>query len=108
MLTFSRRTEQERKPLQLSSIVKESVRLLRASIPTTISIRTNVRSESGVILGDPVQIQQVLMNLATNAAYAMREKGGSPGHRTQRFQRLLFQRRPPRHRAGTLHEAPRS
>jgi PAS domain S-box-containing protein len=76
MLTFSRRTEQERKPLQLSSIVKESVRLLRASIPTTISIRTSVKSESGVILGDPVQIQQVLMNLATNAAYAMREKGG--------------------------------
>jgi PAS domain S-box-containing protein len=77
MLTFSRRTEQERKPLQLSSIIKESVRLLRASIPTTISVRTTIKSESGVILGDPVQIQQVLMNLATNAAYAMREKGGS-------------------------------
>jgi PAS domain S-box-containing protein len=77
MLTFSRKTEQERKPLQLSHIVKESVRLLRASTPTTISIRTTVKSESGVILGDPIQIQQVLMNLATNAAYAMREKGGS-------------------------------
>jgi CheY-like chemotaxis protein len=76
MLTFARRAEQERKPLQLSTIVKESVRLLRASVPTTISIRTNVKSESGVIQGDPIQMQQVVMNLATNAAYAMRDKGG--------------------------------
>jgi PAS domain S-box-containing protein len=76
MLTFSRKTEQEKKPLRISSIVKESVKLLRASIPTTISINVNVRSESGLILADPVQIQQVLMNLCTNASYAMRETGG--------------------------------
>jgi signal transduction histidine kinase/ActR/RegA family two-component response regulator len=76
LLTFSRRTEEQRKPLRLSSILKETVKLLRASIPTTISISANVKSESGVILGDPVQIQQVIMNLATNAAYAMRERGG--------------------------------
>lgn len=77
MLTFSRQTEQERKPLRLSSIVKESVKLLRASIPSTIEIRLKTVSESGLILGDPVQVQQVLMNLATNAAFAMRETGGS-------------------------------
>jgi CheY-like chemotaxis protein len=77
MLTFSRKTEQEKKPLRLSDIVKETARLLRATTPTTISIRVNVKSVSGVILGDPVQIQQVLMNLCTNAAYAMREKGGN-------------------------------
>jgi PAS domain S-box-containing protein len=77
MLTFSRQTEQEKKPLRLSSIVKESVKLLRASIPATISINTTVISESGAIMGDPVQIQQVLMNLATNAAHAMMEKGGA-------------------------------
>ncbi len=76
MLTFSRQTEQEKRPLRLSSIVKESVKLLRASIPSTVSIRVSVKSESGVILGDPTQISQVLMNLATNAAHAMREKGG--------------------------------
>ena len=77
MLTFSRQTEQEKRPLRLSSIVKESVKLLRASIPSTVSIRVSVKSESGVILGDPTQISQVLMNLATNAAHAMREKGGT-------------------------------
>lgn len=76
MLTFSRKTEQEKKPLQLSSIVKETVKLLRASTPSTISIRVDVQSESGLILGDPVQVQQVLMNLCSNAAYAMRENGG--------------------------------
>jgi PAS domain S-box-containing protein len=76
MLTFSRQTEQEKKPLRLSSIVRESVKLLRASIPSTVNIKVSVKSESGVVLGDPTQISQVLMNLATNAAYAMRETGG--------------------------------
>lgn len=76
MLTFSRKGEQTKVPLRLSSIVKEGISLLRASIPTTITIRVDVKSESGLILGEPVQIQQVLMNLCTNAAHAMREKGG--------------------------------
>ena len=61
---------------RFGSIVMETVKLLRASIPSTISIRVNIRSESGMVLGDPVQMQQVLMNLCTNAAHAMREKGG--------------------------------
>ena len=75
MMTFSRKAEQEKKPLQLSGVVREAMRLLRASIPTTISIRFNIRSESGLILGDPVQIEQVFLNLCTNAAHAM-ENGG--------------------------------
>jgi PAS domain S-box-containing protein len=77
MLTFSRKTEQEKKPLAVSSIVKETVKLIRASTPATISVKFDTKSESDLILGDPTQIQQVLMNLCTNAAYAMREKGGS-------------------------------
>jgi PAS domain S-box-containing protein len=77
MLTFSRKTEQEKKPLRVSTIVKETVKLIRATTPTTISIKVNTVSESDLILGDPTQIQQVLMNLCTNAAHAMREKGGS-------------------------------
>jgi two-component system cell cycle sensor histidine kinase/response regulator CckA len=76
MLTFSRQAEQEKKPLQLSMLVRETGRFLRASIPATISIAVNVVSESGPVLVDPVQMQQVLMNLCTNAAYAMKEKGG--------------------------------
>jgi PAS domain S-box-containing protein len=76
LLTFSRKTEQEKEPLRLSALVSESVNLLRASIPATVSIRFFVKSESGFIYGKPIQIQQVLVNLCTNAAYAMREKGG--------------------------------
>ncbi len=77
MLTFSRKTGQEKKPLRVSGIVKETVKLIRATTPSTIGIRVDAASESALILGDPTQIQQVLMNLCTNAIYAMREKGGS-------------------------------
>ncbi|OPX93957.1 MAG: Blue-light-activated protein [Syntrophorhabdus sp. PtaB.Bin006] len=76
MLTFSRKTEIEKKPLKLSAIMKETLKLLRASIPTTIRIEDRIQDESDLILADPTQIQQVLMNLSTNAAYAMRDKGG--------------------------------
>ena len=73
---FSRQTEEEKKPLRLSSIV-EGDRQAPTGIDTDDDQhQSSVKSESGVILGDPVQIQQVLMNLATNAAHAMRETGG--------------------------------
>ena len=77
MLTYSRKTEQEKKPLSLSSIVKETVKLIRATTPTTITIKVDTLRESGVILADPTQMQQVVMNLCTNAAHAMLEKGGT-------------------------------
>ncbi len=76
ILTFSRRTENSKLPLQLSVIVKESLKMLRASIPTTIDIKQNIKS-SGIILADPTQINQVLMNLCINAYHAMRETGGT-------------------------------
>ena len=77
MLTFSHQMPREKKPLQLSGIVNDTLKFLRASIPSTISIRTKVEPESAPVLGDPVEIQQVLMNLCTNAAHAMRDKGGT-------------------------------
>jgi PAS domain S-box-containing protein len=78
ILTFSRKTEQERKPLQITPIVKEATKLLRASLPTTIEIRQQIDLWGGndLVFADPTQIHQVLMNLATNAAHAMRENGG--------------------------------
>ncbi len=76
ILTFCRQTENERKPLQISPIIKEALNLLRAFIPATIDIRQDIRSPSVMVLADPTQIHQVLMNLCTNAANAMREKGG--------------------------------
>jgi PAS domain S-box-containing protein len=75
ILTFSRQTERERKPVRLSLIIKEALRLLRASLPTTIEMRQNIASDS-LVVGDPTQIQQVLMNLCANAGHALQEKGG--------------------------------
>jgi len=75
ILTFSRQTEQERKPVQINLIIKEALRLLRASLPVTIEIRQNIECIASV-LGDPTQIHQVFMNLCTNAGHAMQEEGG--------------------------------
>ncbi|MBN2123377.1 MAG: PAS domain S-box protein [Deltaproteobacteria bacterium] len=76
ILTFSRQSEQERKPVQVAYILKETVKFLRASLPATIEIRQRIESNEGAVLADPTQMHQVLMNLCTNAAHAMREKGG--------------------------------
>ena len=76
ILTFSRKTEHEHKPIPLTPLVNETFKLLRASLPTTIEMLLNVETSSDMVLADPVQIQQVLMNLCTNAADAMRSTGG--------------------------------
>jgi CheY-like chemotaxis protein len=77
MLTFSRKREQEKRPLELTKLVKETTKLLRASIPSTTSIRIESDGSSGFILADPTQIEQVLMNLCTNAAHAIGEAPGT-------------------------------
>jgi len=79
ILTLSRRTEQEKQPVQIASIVEECFNLLRASLPTTIEVKKWVATDVGEIAADPTQIHQVVMNLCTNAADAMREKGGTLG-----------------------------
>jgi nitrogen-specific signal transduction histidine kinase/ActR/RegA family two-component response regulator len=76
ILTFSRASEPERLPVQLRLIVKEALKLLRASLPTTIDMRQDIDHDDGTVLADPTQIHQVLMNLCTNAEYAMRDTGG--------------------------------
>ncbi|MCG7853379.1 MAG: ATP-binding protein, partial [Methanosarcinaceae archaeon] len=62
-------------PIQVKLVVKESLKLLRASLPTTIEIRQNIKSDS-LIMGDPTQIHQIMMNLCINAGHAMQAKGG--------------------------------
>ena len=78
ILTFSHQSDQERKVIDIVPPVKEALKLLRSSLPSTIEIRQDIviPPEKGVILADPTQIHQVLMNLCTNAAHAMRDKGG--------------------------------
>jgi two-component system cell cycle sensor histidine kinase/response regulator CckA len=76
ILAFSRQSEQTRKPVQIAPLVKETLKLMRASLPTTIEIRDGIKQEGALVEADPTQIHQVLMNLCTNASDAMREKGG--------------------------------
>jgi signal transduction histidine kinase/ActR/RegA family two-component response regulator len=76
ILAFSRHGHQELKPVLIASIVEEGVKLLRASIPSTIEIRLSISCPRAVVNADATQIHQVLMNLGANAAHAMREKGG--------------------------------
>jgi two-component system, cell cycle sensor histidine kinase and response regulator CckA len=75
ILSFSRQVEQEMQPVPMGLLVKEALKMLRASIPTTIEIRSMVSGEA-VVHSDPSQIHQVLMNLCTNAAHAMQKQGG--------------------------------
>jgi PAS domain S-box-containing protein len=76
ILSFSRQTEQEPNLIQPAVIVKEALKMLRASVPTTIQIQQDIERDQGTILADPTNFHQILMNLCTNAAHAMGEKGG--------------------------------
>ncbi len=78
ILTFSRGTEHKKMPLQISPVIKETLKMLRSSIPTTIEIKKNIQSQ-GIVMADPTQIYQIIMNLCTNAYHAMRETGGTLG-----------------------------
>lgn len=76
ILTFSRATDLEKRPVDVGAVAKEAVKLVRASIPSMIEIRHEIASSPLTVLADPTQIHQVLINLCTNAAHAMNQKGG--------------------------------
>ena len=76
ILTFSRQRKFELEPLYLHLVLKESLKLLRASIPSTIEIQEDIETKNDTVLADLTHMQQMIMNLVTNAYHAMREKGG--------------------------------
>jgi len=76
ILTFSRQTDQERKPVAVKPVIQNLLKFIRACFPTTITIRSDIRAEHDVVLADATQIHQVIMNLCTNARHAMQEAGG--------------------------------
>jgi len=76
ILTFSRQSEQEARPIKLQPILKEVLKLLRSTIPSTIKFRQSIDPDCGVVIADATQIHQVIMNLATNAFHAMEKDGG--------------------------------
>ena len=76
ILTFSRKIEDSIAPIHLRQAVKESMKLLAAMIPSSIEIQLKLASSRDIIMADPVQIHQIMMNLCTNAYHSMRERGG--------------------------------
>ena len=76
IMTFSRQTEGDPRPLKLQLLLKEVLNLARASLPATIKIQKNIPRDIGMVIADPSQIHQVAMNLITNASQAMEKTGG--------------------------------
>ncbi|MEW5724019.1 MAG: ATP-binding protein [Thermodesulfobacteriota bacterium] len=76
ILTFSRKTEQHFSPVAVKPILKESLKFLRSSLPADIKMHEDLETEDCLVLADPTQIHQVVINLCTNAAHAMRWRGG--------------------------------
>ncbi len=76
LLSFSRKGEQEHRPLALSAIIMESLQLIRASTPSSIEVRENIPDQCDMIMADATQIHQVLINLCTNASHAMTGERG--------------------------------
>ncbi|MEZ4524892.1 MAG: ATP-binding protein [Desulfobacterales bacterium] len=76
ILTFSRQSRQERKPLRIDPIIRETAKLLRATLPPNIRVREDIAQECPHVTADPSQIHQIIMNLCTNAYHAMEDRGG--------------------------------
>lgn len=76
ILAFSRHSDQSRQPVQLSLLMEETLTLLRASLPSTVVLRQSFQRTPGLVMADPTHLQQVVMNLCTNAEHAMRPHGG--------------------------------
>ncbi len=76
ILTFSRADEHRKKPVAVRPLVSEALKLLRATIPSTIDIRRRLAENAGTVLADPTQLQQIVMNLIVNAEQAMRTTDG--------------------------------
>jgi len=79
ILAFSRRAELSAMPLRPAHIIKEALRMLRPSLPVTIEIRKNVEDTGDCVYANPAQLNQIVINLATNAFHAMEEHGGTLG-----------------------------
>ena len=76
ILAFSRQTDEERMPVRVAIVAKEAVKFLRATIPTTIEIKTRIDEKSGAVLANSVELHQIIMNLCTNAHHAIGEQAG--------------------------------
>jgi PAS domain S-box-containing protein len=77
ILAFSRQTDQKLEPISMTPIINESLKFLRSSLPSSIEINHHLSIPKDTVCSDATQVNQILINLSTNAAHAMREKGGT-------------------------------
>ena len=75
LLSFARRTDLEKKPINITRIIQESLKLLRSTFPTSIELRQHIPKDIDTILANPTQINHILINLSTNAHHAMPNGG---------------------------------
>jgi len=76
LLAFSRKSDEETRLLNMTPIVKESMKMLRSAVPTSVEFKQHISGDVCNILGDAAQINQIMMNLVTNASHAMSQEGG--------------------------------
>ncbi|MDX2472738.1 MAG: response regulator [Candidatus Krumholzibacteria bacterium] len=76
ILDFGRKSQTVLTPMRLQPLIKEALKMLRSSIPSTISITTDIQPDCATVLADPTQVHQILINLCTNAYQAMEQTGG--------------------------------
>ena len=76
ILTFSRKSDQKIRPVDMGPLVNEALKMLRATLPSTIEISVKLQPDICAVLAEPTHLHQVIVNLCTNAAHAMRDKGG--------------------------------
>lgn len=76
ILAFSRQKNHELKPVKIQLVINEALKLINSTLPSTIETIQNIKSDCGLVLADPTQIHQIVMNLCTNAFHAMEETGG--------------------------------
>ncbi|MFA6009309.1 MAG: response regulator [Desulfobacteraceae bacterium] len=76
ILTFSRHTDEEKTSVSLDALIKETLRMIRASLPANVEIKSNISAKKGTVMASFSQMHQVLVNLCTNAGYAMHDTGG--------------------------------
>ncbi|MFH1080229.1 MAG: PAS domain S-box protein [Pseudomonadota bacterium] len=76
ILVFSRQNEEQLRPLRVSPLIKEMLKLMRSSLPSTIQVLQEIQTDPDTVLADPTHIHQIMMNLCNNSVHAMRERKG--------------------------------
>ncbi|MEE8430517.1 MAG: response regulator [Candidatus Desulfatibia sp.] len=76
LLSFIRKTDIKRQPISIISVIKDALKFLRSTITANIDIRQNIQDTADTVFADPTQINQIMINLCTNASHAMEETGG--------------------------------